>query len=259
MNRPAEDAPEHRTSPVSIAWLVVAAIGIVGFTALTVMMFLKVDFPFDPPLLATAQQWPALALLWEALSQSANFPLIGIGLGLVVYLFWKKRGREAALVLLMLAAVTAGSEGVKELVARPRPPGNAENIPGVVYSYPSGHVLEALVILGIVTIRTWRHSNPAWLRIGFAVLVAVEVVAVGFARMALNEHYPTDVLAGLFGGMGALGLYAWLTRPGAWAVRPGGEPRAAPSHDRGPHDRGPNQDRDPSWSPDATPSATGRR
>jgi membrane-associated phospholipid phosphatase len=40
------------------------------------------------------------------------------------------------------------------------------------------------------------------------------------ARLALGAHYPTDVLAGILGALGALGLYAWFTRPGAWADKP---------------------------------------
>ena len=36
---------------------------------------------------------------------------------------------------------------------------------------------------------------------------------VGLLRMALSEHYPSDVLAGLLGGIGALAVYGWLTRP----------------------------------------------
>src|SRR5438132_5371421 len=147
----------------------------------------------------------------------------------------------------MRAAVTAGSEALKQVVARLRPLGTDPNIPGVVYSYPSGHVLEALVILGIVTVQTWRSSRPLWFQLGLAIVVAIEVVLVGIARMALGDHFPTDVLAGILGGIGALGLYAWLTRPGAWAVRS--------SEKRGDRRAG----ADPSWAPGATPSATDPR
>jgi undecaprenyl-diphosphatase len=145
--------------------------------------------------------------------------LIIIGFGLIAWLFWKKRHREALLVFLMLAAVTAGSEGVKQLVGRPRPSGNGDGIPGVVYSYPSGHVLEVLTILGIVAVRTWRSSRQLVLRLVVPILVVFEALLVGFGRMALNAHYPTDVLAGLLGGTAAVGLYIWFTRPGAWATK----------------------------------------
>jgi undecaprenyl-diphosphatase len=139
----------------------------------------------------------------------------------VGWLFLTKRRREALLVLVLLAAVTAGSEAIKQITLRPRPEaGTASGIPGVIYSYPSGHVLEALTILGLVALRLWRSAVALALRLGVAILTVVEVVLVGVARLALGAHYPTDVLAGILGALGALGLYAWFTRPGAWADKP---------------------------------------
>ena len=214
---------DHAQERTGAAWLVLALLGLGGFVLLTVAVASKVVLPFDQPLLDLARQWQGWAPLWRVISESANIPLVVIGFGIVIWLFVTKRRREALLVLLLLAAITAGSEGVKQLVARPRPEGTDPNIPGVVYSYPSGHVLEALVIFGIITVRSWRSSWPLPARIAIAVLVAIEVLLVGVARVALNAHYPSDVLAGLLGGLGVLGLYGWLTRPGGWAYRPPGD------------------------------------
>ena len=123
----------------------------------------------------------------------------------------------------MLGAVTAGSEAVKQLTLRVRPEaGTASGIPGVIYSYPSGHVLEAVTILGFVTLRLWRSALALALRLAVATATVAEVILVAIARMAIGAHYPTDVLAGVFGGFAALGLYAWFTRPGAWAAEPSG-------------------------------------
>jgi len=190
---------------------------------LTVAAASHAVFPFDQSLLTFARSFDGTPLIWQAVSETANIPLIVIGFGLIGWLVWKKHRREALLVFLMLAAVTAGSEGVKQLVGRPRPSGNGDGIPGVVYSYPSGHVLEVLTILGIVAVRTWRSSRPLLLRLALPIIVVFEALLVGFARMALNAHYPTDVLAGLLGGTAALGLYIWFTRPGAWATKRAGD------------------------------------
>jgi undecaprenyl-diphosphatase len=228
-----DDRTDDHTSAdhAAAAWLVIALLSLVGFTLLTVAVAGGVAMPFDQSLLALAQTWAGWAVLWNVISQSANIPLIVIGLGFVLWLFLTKRRREAALVLVVLVAVTAGSEAIKQLVARPRPSGNGDGIPGVVFSYPSGHVLEVLTILGIVAIRFWRTSYPLRLRWALVVVVAIEVILVGFARLALNEHYPSDLLGGFLAAIGALGLYAWLTRPGAWADQSTAEPektRAAP-------------------------------
>ena len=198
----------------------IGTVSFIAFVALTIAVGLRVAFAFDAPILAAGRTFAGWKFFWDVMSQSANFPLIGIAVAYVLWLFYKKRRREAILVILMLAAVTAGSEGVKQLTGRPRPSGSGDGIPGVVFSYPSGHVLEAMTILGLLVVRVWRGAYRLPLRLGFAILVAVEVGLVAVARLALNEHFPTDILAGVFGAMGTLGWSAWLTRPGGWADMP---------------------------------------
>ncbi len=198
----------------SAAWLALAVVGLVGFGLLTVIVASRVVIPFDQPVLAFARTLDGLPDVWQAFSSSANIPLIVIGVGLVGWLFFTRRRREALIVAVTLIAITAGSEGFKQLVARPRPSGTDPTIPGVVYSYPSGHVLEALTILGIIAIRFWRSRRPLAARVVVWLVVIVWVLLVGLARMAINVHYPSDVLGGLLGAMGVLGVYGWLTRPG---------------------------------------------
>jgi undecaprenyl-diphosphatase len=209
-----------RAGTASVFWPILAVLGIVGLVALTAALMAGVVFTFDRPILDLVGTWRVPRIVWEGVSQTANIPLIVLGVGFVAWLVWHRRYREAILVVVVLAAVTGGSEGVKQLTARPRPAGNGDGIPGVIYSYPSGHILECLTILGMITLRTWRTTTHRRLAVGLVVLVALEVVLVGIARIGLQEHYPTDVLGGLFGAAVALGVYAWLTRPGGWADRP---------------------------------------
>jgi undecaprenyl-diphosphatase len=195
-----------------VAWLLMAVVGLGVFAAMTVMLMNHVVFGFDQPLLDAARSWQGYAPTWRVISESANIPLIVIGVGLVLVLFFTKHRREAVIVALVLIAVTAGSEGVKQLVARPRPSGTDPNIPGVVYSFPSGHVLEALTIFGIIAVRIFRSPRTPWvIAVLVVVAVIVDVVLVAFARVALSAHFPSDVLASAFGGAGVLGIYGLLT------------------------------------------------
>jgi undecaprenyl-diphosphatase len=202
-------------------WLALALVSLAGAMLLTLLIIQRVEIPFDKTLLALAKSWGALDPLWNILSEMGNYPMIPIGLGFVVWLWWSKHRREAVLVAIILAAATVGAEGVKALAARDRPSGPVPGIPGVVYSYPSGHALEDVMILGMLAVRLWRSHQATWLRLGFAIIATVFCLAVGVARMALNVHYPSDILGGFLGGLTCLGWYAYATREGAWASRPG--------------------------------------
>jgi undecaprenyl-diphosphatase len=135
--------------------------------------------------------------------------MIAIGVGIVLWLLRAHRRREAVLVVILLVVATVGSELVKELVARPRPVKGPEV--GVVYSYASGHVLEAITIFGIISLDVWRSGLPRPVRIGVPLLFVFLVILVGVARVALGEHYPSDILGGALAGIGTLSIFAFFT------------------------------------------------
>jgi membrane-associated phospholipid phosphatase len=205
----------------STVWLILAALGVVGFAACSYLVAAHITDVLDKQLLGVSVSAGAgMDSLWNALSTFGNYPMIPIAILFVLWLIWTKRRREAVVVIAILVVASISTEVVKGLVARQRPLGSAPAILGLIYSYPSGHSLEDIMILGMIAVRLWRSEQARWLKVGFAVLVAIESVLVGFARLALEVHYPMDILAGYFGGLAALGIYAWATREGAWADHP---------------------------------------
>lgn len=85
--------------------------------------------------------------------------------------------------------------------------------PGALSSFPSGHVVQAVVAFGVLahlwasTTRRRGEALLAWL------IAAAGVAAVGVARLRLGAHWPTDVLAGLLlGGAWLAVLLAALRR-----------------------------------------------
>jgi undecaprenyl-diphosphatase len=213
--------PTQAEQRVAAGWLAISLISLAGAIVLTLAIIAQVPIPYDNSLLALATSWKNLELLWNVLSEMGNYPMIPIGLGFVVWLWWTKHRREAVLVAIILAAATIGSESVKAIAARPRPTGPVPGIPGVVYSFPSGHALEDVMILGMLSVRLWRSKQAQWLKVGFALLSTFLCLAIGVARVALNVHYPSDILGGFLGGLACLGWYAYGTREGAWASQPG--------------------------------------
>ena len=105
-------------------------------------------------------------------------------------------GKRALLPGLWLGvlASAASVELLKLLFARPRPGGDGFGLAS--YSFPSGHSAGALVFLVLALHALWRAG---WLGRTPAALVAmVLALLVGFSRVYLLVHYPTDVVAGFY-------------------------------------------------------------
>jgi membrane-associated phospholipid phosphatase len=90
----------------------------------------------------------------------------------------------------------------KLLVGRPRPR-------GVNWGFPSGHVtaVATFVVLMLYVLSRERVS-PA-VRLGLLAVSIVLVGSVGYARIILNAHWPSDVLGGVFLGGGCAAAAAW--------------------------------------------------
>ena len=124
-------------------------------------------------------------------------------------------------LVLSLGGAIALYELIKPLVGRPRPHVGQLVSTATGYAFPSGHVTQTtavavtLAILGARLTFSWPHKVAIWL---IAVLVCL---AVGFSRIYLGVHWPTDVLAGYALGAlwAALCALALLRRPGALGWR----------------------------------------
>jgi membrane-associated phospholipid phosphatase len=106
--------------------------------------------------------------------------------------------RRAALVWVLTgAAVYLVQDGLKRLVARPRPQlwERAEwAISPGSYAFPSGHALATAAFFTLAAHslgRVWPRG-----RLAAAVAAAALVLWVGVGRLYLGVHWPSDVLAG---------------------------------------------------------------
>ncbi|OBH22253.1 hypothetical protein A5692_07425 [Mycobacterium sp. E342] len=122
---------------------------------------------------------------------------------------------RAALLLLACAPLSGlATVLAKALADRPRPP--TMLVAAAETSFPSGHALEVTAALCAAL----SLALPAMSRVvrGVAVAaVAVSVLAAGISRVALNVHYPSDVLAGW--SLGYLYFLLCFT-----VIRPAGAP-----------------------------------
>jgi membrane-associated phospholipid phosphatase len=141
-----------------------------------------------------AVKHPAWVSIWDGVSAALGpVPLRVLGTAATVAALARREPR-AALVLLCCAPLSGlVTVAAKALVDRPRPP--TMLVPASSTSFPSGHALEATAaLLAMVSFVLPMLSRSAG-RVVIAV-AALSVLAVGISRVALNVHYPSDVLAG---------------------------------------------------------------
>ncbi|BBL80244.1 phosphatase PAP2 family protein [Rubrobacter xylanophilus] len=107
------------------------------------------------------------------------------------------RGWRLSAVL--LAVSTAGgmflTTVLKAVFQRSRPELFQNGYEAGFYSFPSGHATVAVGFYGMLTLILAYRARGA-LRWTIAALGAALVVLIGFSRLYLGVHYPTDVLAG---------------------------------------------------------------
>jgi undecaprenyl-diphosphatase len=121
-----------------------------------------------------------------------------------------RRHWRSAFALALVFPVTQGAvQLVKLIVERPRPEANAALAEAQGFSFPSAHSATSVAVyatIAFILIRASRHGHS---RVAIASLAAAVVLAVGFSRVLLGAHYPTDVLAGwAFGALVA--SLCWL-------------------------------------------------
>jgi undecaprenyl-diphosphatase len=101
-------------------------------------------------------------------------------------------------------------EFVLKLAVNRDRPDFSQLVHGAGYSFPSGHPMAAAVFWGsmpIVLALYWRRRS-VWI-VSWVVALSM-IVLIGYSRVYLGVHWPTDVLAGLLAGILLISGLDWL-------------------------------------------------
>ncbi len=173
--------------------------------ALTALALLGFYPPGDVTIARAVQslRLPGLEVASDALYQAGLFPFFQtIALGIAALLFWRGHRLASSFVLLAVAARGMASL-LKEIVERPRPSSILVDVSEQAngFSFPSGHVLGTVLLLGFVFYLAHEISNR-YLRLAVQASCAGAIALMGLQRVYAGAHWPTDVLAGyLWGGV----------------------------------------------------------
>ncbi|WP_329582847.1 phosphatase PAP2 family protein [Kitasatospora sp. NBC_01250] len=153
-------------------------------------------------------------------------------LGLAAAWLWAIGARTLAAWTAAQALVGWGVEWLaKTAVDRPRPswPDPVAHAAGP--AFPSGHAMAAAITAATLVALVWPRADRA-VRIVCCTLATLSTLLVGFTRIALGVHWPSDVLGGWFLAVAVVGgttVVVELWQPGAlsrdvrrvdWRTRP---------------------------------------
>ncbi|MDB5211224.1 MAG: phosphatase family protein [Sediminibacterium sp.] len=149
--------------------------------------------------------------MWRSISNTAKPLAVAIPVGMfAVALITKNKNLEinSYETVAGLAIAAGATYLMKETIKRPRPYLTDTTmffIPGDInYSFPSGHVsvVAASATSLIIATKKWYVAVPAIAWVG----------CVGYSRIYMGEHYPSDVIGGIIVGAGGALAANWLNR-----------------------------------------------
>jgi undecaprenyl-diphosphatase len=144
-----------------------------------------------------ARSSPALTAMMRGAS------LLGSEAGLVplgVIVVWRLVAAKRRRAAVVFAAAALGAEALDQIMKllfhRPRPEPFFGLVSPVTHSFPSGHAMESCCFFGVLAMILAAREPSGARKISIFAAAALLVALMGFSRVYLGYHYPTDVLAG---------------------------------------------------------------
>ena len=160
--------------------------------------------------LQTSAPWLAVPSRFFSFLGTEEFYLF-----ILPFLYWCVDVRLGLRVGIILSVSDTLNTFFKFVFHQPRPYWVSDKVraiqAGGSYGLPSGHAQHAMAVWG--TVAAWGKDWLRW-------LMAALIFLIGYSRIVLAVHFPTDVLAGwLIGGVMLWAFLSWETSVMAWFNR----------------------------------------
>lgn len=158
---------------------------------------------------------PTMTKIMLTITQSANpLSLIAVTALIIILLISTRQWRWGLFVGLAGGAASLLNLIIKLIIQRARP-----TLPHLIeqggYSFPSGHLDSSIAIYGALILFLLVTQRSRWWRTTAVILLTAFILSIGFSRIYVHVHFPTDVLAGWFLGWGHI-CVLWLIARRTW-------------------------------------------
>lgn len=169
---------------------------------------------FDKAVTGFVQAWPDWMQPLMYVITTIGRPIVTLGVAFLIMAFGVVRANMALALAGAFAAVALGvGSWLKLVLHRERPLSDYVALMHFdSFSFPSGHTLGSTVSFGLLAYLAWQFSPSPWGGVAAGILIGL-IIAVGFSRIYLGAHFPSDVLAGWLMGAGALLIIIFVVQP----------------------------------------------
>lgn len=201
---PPAGAPAALAGLATLVGLGVAVVALFLFGWLADEMLEGETFAFDLRIRAAvhALASPGLTHLMLLASRAAGPSVLGpLGAGLVALFAWRRWWRGAALLAVSMLGAGVLDSTLKLAFHRTRPVPFFDYPVPASFSFPSGHALFSFCFFAAAAALLAPRLRSAALRPLVWLVAAAAILVVGFSRVYLGVHYPSDVLGGYAAGL----------------------------------------------------------
>lgn len=120
---------------------------------------------------------------------------------LTAYLWFRHRNWKLSIeitAVLILAALS--NIALKQVINRSRPEGD-HLVEVATLSFPSGHSMSAMAFYGFLIYLAIRSRVGRMMKFFLVTVLLTIIISIGLSRIYLGVHYPSDVAAGMMGGL----------------------------------------------------------
>lgn len=155
---------------------------------------------------------PPLTQIMQAFSfLGAAAVLVAMSVLTIVLLSYFRHAREAILLAVTMAGAVGLDVVLKHAFHRPRPVPFFGTSPHS-YSFPSGHALGSLCFYATMAAILSAHVRRRGARLCIWIVAVLLIGIVGFSRIYLGVHYPSDVVAGYCAAISWVGALSLVNK-----------------------------------------------
>ena len=144
-----------------------------------------------------------LTVFWRFITHSGDRYVVII-LGIILLLIKSLREKYGVKFAIAALSSTALYQIMKYIFQRPRPDLALRLIEQGGYSFPSGHSMNCLVSYGILIYLLLKYCENRRLAKILSVGLGLLTILIGFSRVYVGVHYPTDIIGGWSLGIAVL-------------------------------------------------------